>query len=97
MITGSLPWRENGREEIIKEIINCEIYYPFIVSLKMKEELKSILKKNPDERFSIDQIRKFIQVNFLDVLSDLSSQNQKSVVSNSYLYSKNKSFLVKKP
>jgi serine/threonine protein kinase len=93
MITGSHPWKGNTKKEIINQIINCDIYYPFNVSVKMKELLKSILKKNPDERLSIDSIREFIRVNFHYESIDLTSQNHKIGVTKSYLYPMAKTFL----
>jgi serine/threonine protein kinase len=78
MITGIFPWNGNDREEIIKQILSCEIYYPFNVSLKMKELLELILKKDPDERLSIEQIRKYIQLNFHFRTDNSLSMNKKN-------------------
>jgi serine/threonine protein kinase len=64
MVTCSFPWDGNSREEIIKQILSCQIYYSLNVSQKMREILKLILKKDPDERLTIKQIRKHIQLNF---------------------------------
>jgi serine/threonine protein kinase len=77
MVTGSFPWDGNRQEEIIKQILSCQIDYPFNVSQKMKELLKLILKKDPDERFTIEQIRKHIQLKFYSQTDTFLSLNPK--------------------
>jgi serine/threonine protein kinase len=64
MITGTSPWKGKDRVELQKQIISCQIYYSTNVSSKMKELMSLILKKDPGERISIEQIRKYIQINF---------------------------------
>jgi hypothetical protein len=54
-------WNKN----VIKQTISCECYHPFNVFSKMKEWLKMIFK-NPDERLSIEQIRKYVQLTFFN-------------------------------
>jgi serine/threonine protein kinase len=93
MVTGSFPWNGNSREEIVKQILSCQIYYPFNVSQQMRELLKLILKKDPDERLTIKQIRKHIQLNFHTQTDSFLSLNQKNSALCSY--PKVKSYMLK--
>jgi serine/threonine protein kinase len=93
MITGFLPWNLNRKKDIGKQILSCEVYYPSNVSPKMKELLKLILKKNPDERLSIEQIRKYMELNFDAQTMNYFPINQKIVGSDPNL--KCKSYMFK--
>ena len=64
MICGKTPFYNISRKETMKRIVDVNYEYPPEVSGKAKAFIDKILKKNPSDRFDIDEVLrdKFLQL-----------------------------------
>ena len=58
MLCGYLPFEGDNNKELFRNILNCNPEYPSFMSKTAKKLIKSLLKANPDERLTIEQIKK---------------------------------------
>ena len=58
MATGYLPFEGDNNKILFKEILECNPDFPFYLSDSIHNLISSILTKNPDERLSIENIKK---------------------------------------
>jgi serine/threonine protein kinase len=58
MICGYLPFEDSNTSQLYKKILAGECKYPKTISKKAKDLLKGILNVDPQERFTISDIRK---------------------------------------
>lgn len=57
MVSGYLPFQEKTNKELVRRIIECEYGVPIWVSPSVKNLLNKILKKNPNDRIKINDIK----------------------------------------
>ena len=57
MLCGYLPFEDPNTDKLYKKILNCEYSIPNYVTEKAKDLIKKILNTNPEERFTLNQIR----------------------------------------
>ena len=58
MLCGYLPFDGNDTKQLFMEILNCSPEYPFILSDDAKFLIDSMLQYEPEDRISIDEIKK---------------------------------------
>ncbi len=57
MLCGYLPFEGENNKELFKDILNCKPEYPSFMSKAAKKLIQSLLKLNPDERITIEEIK----------------------------------------
>ena len=57
LLCGYLPFEGNNNKELFINILKCNINYPSFLSKKSKKLIHDLLKVNPDERLTIEQIK----------------------------------------
>lgn len=57
MLAGYLPFEDGNTAALYKKILTCDYQIPSWVSTDAKDLLARILNTNPEERYSISQIR----------------------------------------
>jgi len=57
MLCGYLPFEDPNTEKLYKKILNCDYAFPNYISDLGKDLIKKILNTNPDERYTLEQIR----------------------------------------
>jgi len=57
MLCGYLPFEDQDTEKLYKKIMNCEYSIPNYISESAKDIIKCILNTNPEQRYTIEQIR----------------------------------------
>ena len=58
MLCGYLPFDGNDTKQLFMEILNCSPEYPFILSDDAKNLIDGMLQSDPDDRLSIEEIKK---------------------------------------
>ena len=58
MLCGYLPFEGDNNMELFKNILKCNPEYPSFLSKTSKKLIQSLLKINPDERLTIEEIKK---------------------------------------
>lgn len=71
LICGYLPFEDSNTSMLYKKIINGEYKFPKFMSEEGKDLISKILRTNPDERYTIDQVKNHKW--FKTVAQDLSS------------------------
>lgn len=66
MVCGYLPFEDPQTSKLYNKILNCDMTIPKFISEDCKDFLKRILNTNPDERYSIEDIRKHKWYNIVD-------------------------------
>ena len=57
MICGYLPFEDPNTDKLYKKILNCEYTFPSDINPEAKDLIKKILNTNPQERYTLEQIR----------------------------------------
>ena len=58
MLCGYLPFEGDNNRELFSQILECNPEYPPFLSIKSKKLIQALLKINPDERLTIEEIKK---------------------------------------
>ena len=58
MLCGFLPFEGDNNKELFTNILECNPEYPSFLSKKSKKLIQNLLKINPDERLTIEEIKK---------------------------------------
>lgn len=56
MLNGKIPWTSKNQKQLIEEIINSNIFLPLSMSEEVRDLLSHIIVKDPEGRYSLDQI-----------------------------------------
>jgi 5'-AMP-activated protein kinase catalytic alpha subunit len=58
MVNGFLPFEDDNNTLLYKKILECKLYFPFLLSDLVLDIMHKILTTNPDKRITLEEIKK---------------------------------------
>ncbi|OHT01139.1 CAMK family protein kinase [Tritrichomonas foetus] len=79
--TNTLPWSEISYTKLFKQIVNCDIQIPFSMSYELSDLICHMMKNNPSERPSIQEVMKHKWFSSITTRKKPSNENERYKIS----------------